>query len=174
MIKNSFLKWIIAGLSPFFFGAIWSFITSIIQKISFVDSTLFILKKIMLFFKIIFLFKIPVWLILIFIAILIFIFILLLKIYSKNNKRKTKYKYKNWVMKWDYSYDKKRIINLRPICDCGCELSKKSKDQINFQSILYCPSCNKTYPTITQKILEDAEKVIVHHLNNGGLFEEVK
>ena len=129
-------------------------------------------------------FKIPLYIILILISALIMV----LAVYSKfsNSKEEslptflkcTSTTYRQWIFKWEFKFNtylkKYEIINTRPICQCGCELSQNqnSIESSGFRTnysygTLICPKCSNTYPRISDEDILDFEKVLIHDLTNN-------
>ncbi|PHV69245.1 hypothetical protein CS063_16795 [Sporanaerobium hydrogeniformans] len=123
-------------------------------------------------------FKVPV-----FVIILIIIGLWVVKkIYNSFSSEKVdnspqwlnykKSKYKKWIFAWDYNLNsylrQYEIIHLRPVCQCGCELSKNANGSTVHYSYgtLICPKCGKTYPEIYEEDILDFKKVLLYDINN--------
>lgn len=124
-------------------------------------------------------FKISIGAIIVIIIIITIIF-LLTKI-IKNSNKKIKYPewyykfkeldYKEWHFVWNYSvlyYSKFDINNLRPICECGCNLvSTREVGRIHYNvSKLNCPNCNKIYNKPTSEDYNRVRVLIEYQINN--------
>lgn len=126
-----------------------------------------------------FYFKISIGAIAVIIIIITIIF-LLAKI-IKNSNKKIKYPewyykfkeldYKEWHFVWNYSilyYSKCDIENLRPICECGCNLVSTREVGRTYYSVskLNCPNCNKIYNTPTNEDYIRVRALIAHQIEN--------
>lgn len=173
-MKN-FKKWIIGSASTLLLSVVGTKINSIAQNIDFSESFKQIFTTIGSFLKSILIFNIPVWIILIGVLILVLWNILFngdsipeINFDDASNipqkHRKTTLEFQDWLLKWDERGN--RIVNIRPICTCGCELSPKSDYSGGIRYFLKCAYCGKKYNVFSEGNYRDAENVIVHTLNN--------
>lgn len=164
--------WVISVISPIITAIIISAFTAFVNQINFFDAFKLLLSWIL---KIV-TFRIPLYVV----AVGIILFILAIYLYARIEESKesnlsiwlnyTNDKYKSWTFKWEYylGYNNKyEIKNIRPICQCGCELSMKDEYRNRWYSrgILLCPNCENTYPTMDRDIIEDFEKILIHKIN---------
>lgn len=165
--------WVIGILGSIIATFIISAITAIYKKINIIQAIKQLLTWVIAFLT----FRIPLYIILIVIVCIaiaakICIVVLTAKECEKPKWLKyTKTKYKNWFMTWEYhlNYDNKyNIENLRPICECGCELSNRESINNVYYSVgvLVCPKCENTYPPIDSNALEDFNKILIHDIKN--------
>jgi hypothetical protein len=150
---------------------ITSVITAINKKINIIQAIIHVFYWILDIFTC----RIPLYMVIIIILLLIIVF----KIYSVFNNMDykpkwlnyTKEQYKDWFMKWEYEltyYNKYRITNLRPVCECGCDLSNNyNLDYRQYhRELLVCPKCEKTYPHISESIVENFQKILDYNIRN--------
>jgi hypothetical protein len=155
-------------------GAIFSYALpsihmSITQNISVVLGLYNVGKIIINFIVRVFMFRIPVWILLLVILGLLFILIFISMI-SANRHSLPKWRnytheyYGEWLFEWNYKirqFGGTEIDNLRPICNkCYCDLSNRS-------NYLYCPNCNAIFPDVNYTILANIEKIIIRNLKTG-------
>lgn len=135
------------------------------------------------FIKSIINFELPIWGFLIFIILLI----IMIKIYvklqniknesieSKWDKYKTE-KYEGLIYSWEYwdDFGEKKIRNLKPICECGCDLLVRDsyQNRHTIQGFLVCPNCGKAYRNNFRENKEAVSKIIVYKHNK--MIEEYK
>ena len=168
--------WAISILSPILVAIIISIYTALSKKINFLDALQLLSKTFFAWIISFFTFSVPIYIILIVLILLL----IALKIYVEisevktNNSPKwltyTKTHYKNWIIRWEYRLDynnKYHIENLRPICQCGCELTVKDRYKNTYYSIgiFVCPKCGNTYPPLEDDTLEDFNKILFHDIN---------
>lgn len=147
---------------------------SITQNIS-ISLGLYNVGKVIINFIVrVFLFRIPVWILLLVIFGLLLILILVSMIFTNKNKlpewkKYTREYYGSWLFEWYYTentWGNTKISNLRPICtNCHCDLSVEN-DFYN-RGYLYCPKCSSKFPLLNHNTLEDLEKVIIRNLKTG-------
>lgn len=151
ILKSAWLILII----PIITGIISGVITSKIENINFVEALSLIIKKIFSFILNTLTFKIPLWIIIVIVVIIaIIIKIALYLEYNKNEEEMQKENLKKvfrdytedeyegikYRWEWEEHYNGIEMINLHPICDCGCTFNYSS-----FDSYLKCPDCKKQY-----------------------------
>ena len=120
-------------------------------------------------------FKIPLWVIM----VIIFIVVLVIKLYLKNEKvenkefegdKYLKEKYDGLTYTWRYGYEfgEKIIKDLKPICECGCDLLEKDSYNNYHKSggYLVCPICDKGYTNNFQKNEQAVRNIITYKYNN--------
>jgi len=172
--------WIISIFSPIITTIIISAFTAFIKQINFFDAFKLLLSWILKMIT----FRVPLYVI----ALAIILFVLVIYLYVKTEETKesnlpnwlnyTKEQYKSWTFKWEYylGYNNKyEIKDLRPVCQCGCELSMKDKHKNRWynEGILLCPNCENTYPTLNRDVLEDFEKKLIHSIKTGNYPENI-
>jgi hypothetical protein len=117
-------------------------------------------------FKILILFRIPIWLLISISILLVFVFKIISTIKSGVFKTYTTEWYKNWQFTWNVNLSFRdrswSISNLRPICTCGCELSRYEKNYDQHEWYIYCPACGKKYQYCFSEDYEDAQKYVEH------------
>lgn len=140
---------------------------SLFQNINIWQSISTVFNDIVIFLSNILGFGIPVYIILICIILLIIIKKVMGKVSENAKPAFLKYKQddiRSWRMKWEYykgPYDQKYSIqNLRPVCQCDCELS-------NNYSQLTCPNCGKIYPILAMSDIDDVRKIISYNVSKG-------
>lgn len=171
-IKKIFSNaWVVGILGSIIATIILSAITAMYQKINIIKA----LKQVFCWVFSVFTYKVPIYaIILVIIGFFIITEVLIaVKSPKTNNLPKwikyTKQSYKSWIFTWDYhlTYNNKyNIEELRPICQCGCELSYKEEvGNIYYgNGILVCPKCQSTYPSIDDSIIEDVKKILIHNI----------
>lgn len=108
----------------------------------------------------------------VFLGIILVIFIFMNKDNENNDLEWLKYTkdtYKDWILEWRYNlinYRTYNIVNIHPICECGCKLTGKRKYGNTYYSngILICPNCNKSYPMINEEAIEDFKLIIERNI----------
>lgn len=175
MIKKFFSNSIVIGVLISVISAlIISAITALYKQINILQGIKQVFQWIISFFS----YKLPIYGFLLIIIGLIFIkkIIKRTKKTGESNEREwLNYKkdyYKNWVFAWDYyltSNYQYAMKDLRPICNCGCELSLKGSVGNTFYTngVLVCPKCNSTYPYLDGEIMEDFKKIVGYNIKNS-------
>jgi hypothetical protein len=171
-IKKIFSNaWVVGILGSIIATIILSAITAMYQNINIIQA----LKQVFHWALSVFTYKVPIYAIILVIIGLFIIAEVLIAVKSPktNNLPKwlkyTKASCKSWIFTWEYqlSYNKEYSIEkLRPICQCGCELSFKEKFGNTYYSngVLVCPKCQSTYPSIDDSIIEDVKKILIHNI----------
>jgi len=172
--------WVISIFSPIVTAIIISGFTALIKQINFFEALKLLFSWIVKAIT----FRIPLYAI----VLVVMFLIMVLKVYIKIEDAKesnlpkwlsyTKAHYKDWVLKWEYQlgYDNKyEIEKLRPICQCGCELSQKSNHNNTYYTSRrpICPNCENIYPPIDSSVLEDFEKILIHNINTENYPQDL-
>lgn len=177
-IKKILLNpWTIGIFSPI----IATSITAKVKQIKFFEA----LKLLLSWLIKIITFRVPLYLIVLGILFFIVIINISVKIEERKEENRPKWlnyttdSYKDWIFKWQYNinyYNQCKIENLRPVCQCGCELSMKDdyKNRYYGRGILLCPNCENTYPTMDIDTLDDFEKILIHKINTGNYPTDIE
>lgn len=176
--KKSKLKVVIISLiTLIILPIVVNVISHKIEDINFLEKLKNIFMVMLNFFSGIVNFKIPLWIIIVGIVMVIFI----MKVYFHNkNKFEIKnehewekynieeYKGLRYTWKCDNYLGKKVIKELKPICECGCDLivTDSYKNYHKIYGYLVCPNCNKGYENNFDENKEAVEKIIVFKYNN--------
>lgn len=156
-------------------------ITALVKKINFFES----LKLLLSWFIKIITFRVPLYLIVLGILFFIVIINISVKIEERKEENRPKWlnyttdSYKDWIFKWQYNinyYNQCKIENLRPVCQCGCELSEKNNYNNVYYSLgrLICPNCEKIYPIMDIDTLEDFQKILIHKIDTGNYPKDLE
>lgn len=154
-MKKYFKSIWLVFIIPIVTGVISGVITAKIEKINFISALVIMFEKIVSFILDILTFKVPIWIIVIGIFIIIFIIKILIYIedsnknleHQKENEKRvfkdyTEDEYEGIRYKWEWNekYNGIEMINLHPVCECGCIFNYSLYD-----SYLKCPDCKKRY-----------------------------
>ncbi len=166
------MKKILKNVSPRikFIAAMVGFVSSIITIINFgIENFIKIIKNVLIgvlhFILLILTFKVSIWVIVVLIIILFFVLWIVYKVKDLSNSYEVdflNYKtdmYKNWKITWNYD-NAYKIINMRAICVCGCELFDNYYGE-------ECPNCGQTYSYFNAKDIDAAKKVIYYRIKQG-------
>lgn len=182
MIKKFFSNSIVIGVLISVISAlIISAITALYKQINILQGIKQVFQWIISFFS----HKLPIYVFLLIIIGLVIIINVIKRdkgAEKDNGKQWLNYKkdyYKGWVFAWDYyltSNYQYAMKNLRPICNCGCELSLKGSVGNTFYTngVLVCPKCNSTYPYLDGEIMEDFKKIINYNIQSGEYYKLTK
>lgn len=176
--------WVVSILCSIIATIIVSTATALYKQINLLEALKLLFKTLLTWISNILIFRVPVYIILLVILFLIFAIEIYLKFSTAKEVNSPKWlnytrtRYKNWVLKWEYrlSYGNKyKIENLHPICECGCELSKKNRQGNSYYSngILVCPKCGNTYPLLENSTLEDFQKILIHDIDTENYHENL-
>ncbi len=176
MIKKFFSNGIVIGVIVSVISTlIASTITALYKQINIIQGIKQVLQWIISFFSC----KIPIYGFFIIIIVLLIVSGII-EIIKKPEKGNTpewlnykKDNYKDWKFAWDYYLTSKyqyAMKDLRPICNCGCELSLKDRVGNTYYSygILVCPKCNTTYPNMEEEVIDDFKKIVNYNIRNGN------
>lgn len=175
MKKKGKIIGIISAIGVFIIPIIQGVVIHKIENINYIDALKKIFTNIFNFVISIMNFKVPIWLI----SLLVILILLIIKIYTyiKNAVDKDEYeweKYKTekyegltYTWKYDNYLGEKKIKDLKPICECGCDLI--IKDSYNnyhkYQGYLVCPNCGKGYNNNFMQNRQAVSNIIVYKYN---------
>lgn len=175
-------QWTIAFIPPLILAIITPIFVSWVNNINLIESFYLIFIFLKNSFLSLLNYKVPLWVILI---IILFKFILnLMRKFWKNKKSSYKreypnwyynfreMKFKDWLFIWNYDMHlySDNIIDfsdLKPICDCKCNLLKKSKIGNRYYNspVLQCPNCKKIYNNPKMEDIDEIKCLILHKIN---------
>ncbi|MFY9120671.1 MAG: hypothetical protein WAO57_10145 [Syntrophomonadaceae bacterium] len=172
ILKNPWSITVLGGVVVFLLTSI---LNSLIQNVNFIESAKNIIIFIFEILKSIFIFKVPIWLVILFLCGLIFMLYIVSE-WKNTAPQWMNYKsdyFFEWLFAWEYSnyLGTMKITGLRPICSkCKCELSLGS---IHYQEILYCPDCGSKYKLLTENTIDDVEKIIINRIKHNNFKIDV-
>ena len=121
-----------------------------VENIDFINAFITMWKAIWQFILNILTFSIPIWVIIITIIIIyifIKIYLMVIEIEEDNSwyEKYSRDKYDGLLYEWKYNRidNKIEMIDVTPICE-NCKGNVLPRD-VGYNTILYCPNCNKTY-----------------------------
>lgn len=140
-------QWIVGIVTGVIASGVFSVIVYIREKVNFLEAIAIVLTTICTFIKGVITFPVPLWLIVL-VGVLIKIFSMKLRKQNENELTTTDFRkyikdtWKKWIFIWEYERgrDGKFCIDkdsFRPICECGCELRRKSTRDTCSRSFYY-------------------------------------